>query len=535
MDSAWTKGPVCGIENCRSRLYEEGEDGYQYCQNGHRRGDVLVVGQDDDDFNPLVRRQRAKKPEETEKVQQYFKGHAAFDLYLKCFQLVLRHQLRFLIHTKGLPAELESIVLDLWALRIIQLENRAADTAAEDSQSQFLTTSESEKESEHEQSRTSRQGRRLNATPSFLESLALCYLGMHTLHLPITLGDLRGWATNGEMVYFRAIKHIPPSMRDRLPAQYHGALDPNGVLKLERLHKTVLDLVLSYGKEYGVVFPPRNNPLLLFRYLIELALPLGVYDATIKLAGYLGYNFSFPPEMKTRKSIRGIPDAQIASLLVVCVKLIYPFDGKRRYPHAASEPSAIVLDWNEWWKHISFANKQSAHSPQWTADELMKLTEKDVFTMSDSSLDQYLDWYQRTWIDDRVAEKSKHGDFQRALYDMFPIDRKEGITPKLSQVAENDGGGVETEMAQLRAVHTSLRARRAQADEEMDGGMLRPGSGYKHYRHATDLPETARRFYEVVASRSGLSLEMLTKAVYLTERQVLKWAEAKRKGQELNN
>jgi hypothetical protein len=33
-----TKGPRCGIENCRSRLYEEGEDGYLYCGNGHRKG-----------------------------------------------------------------------------------------------------------------------------------------------------------------------------------------------------------------------------------------------------------------------------------------------------------------------------------------------------------------------------------------------------------------------------------------------------------------------------------------------------------------
>jgi hypothetical protein len=37
-DSGRTKGPVCGVENCRSRWYEEGEDGYLYCQNGHRKG-----------------------------------------------------------------------------------------------------------------------------------------------------------------------------------------------------------------------------------------------------------------------------------------------------------------------------------------------------------------------------------------------------------------------------------------------------------------------------------------------------------------
>jgi RNA polymerase I-specific transcription initiation factor RRN7 len=37
MDSRLEKGPVCGVENCRSRWYEEGEDGYRYCQNGHQQ------------------------------------------------------------------------------------------------------------------------------------------------------------------------------------------------------------------------------------------------------------------------------------------------------------------------------------------------------------------------------------------------------------------------------------------------------------------------------------------------------------------
>ncbi|KAF2472898.1 uncharacterized protein BDR25DRAFT_302497 [Lindgomyces ingoldianus] len=71
MDSARTSGPICGIENCRSRVYEEGEDGYLYCENGHRKGE-LVVGQDDDDFTTAARQKtRAQNPEdESERVYQ---------------------------------------------------------------------------------------------------------------------------------------------------------------------------------------------------------------------------------------------------------------------------------------------------------------------------------------------------------------------------------------------------------------------------------------------------------------------------------
>jgi len=39
MGSHWRKGEICGVDNCRSRLYTVDEnDGYHYCENGHRRG-----------------------------------------------------------------------------------------------------------------------------------------------------------------------------------------------------------------------------------------------------------------------------------------------------------------------------------------------------------------------------------------------------------------------------------------------------------------------------------------------------------------
>lgn len=37
MEKQPMKGRICGVENCRSRRYEEGEDGFLYCQNGHRQ------------------------------------------------------------------------------------------------------------------------------------------------------------------------------------------------------------------------------------------------------------------------------------------------------------------------------------------------------------------------------------------------------------------------------------------------------------------------------------------------------------------
>lgn len=81
MDSRLEKGPVCGVENCRSRWYEEGEDGYRYCQNGHQQfvskvaakeraciytQQGLVRAADDDDDFTLATTTRTRKKRDTD-------------------------------------------------------------------------------------------------------------------------------------------------------------------------------------------------------------------------------------------------------------------------------------------------------------------------------------------------------------------------------------------------------------------------------------------------------------------------------------
>lgn len=89
-------------------------------------------------------------------------------------------------------------------------------------------------------------------------------------------------------------------------------------------------------------------------------------------------------------------------------------------------------------------------------------------------------------------------------------------------------------------------------DQEIPG-INRPGSFYKYYRNVDDLPGKAKVFYEkagkcetqfktsgewkltnTLAENAGLSLDMLCRAVYLTERrlQVCIMAERRRRVEE---
>jgi len=449
---------------------------------------------------------------------------------LKSLQLILRHQLWFLIHERGLPAELETVVQDLWALRILQFESRITSERQEFDSSQAVATSESETDGETNQPGLENRKKKLKDTPNVMDSLVLCYLGIITLRLPVTPGDIYTWTTEGKLTYRRAIKLLPTTMRDRLPAYYHVALDPNSLLSLPRFYSTLIDLEVGFEKEFGILWPPLNTPVLLFRYLKELALPLELYDATIRLGNLLEYDFAIHTEGKTALGIRHVPEAQLIACLVVCVKLYYPFDGERRYPRSISEPAATTFNWRSWCTIIGNAKLKSREGDsQYTVEELTKLKEKDVFSMSGDQMDQYLDFYLSNFLDETHIEANEaNDDFRNAMYGMFPVTT--GIAP--SENRQSDDTGSEKQLETVRAVQGRMRTNQVVADGEEDPGMQRPGQSYMSYKKASNLPEHADVFFEEVARVAGLELHMLVNAVFFTERRVEKWKTARREGKE---
>lgn len=140
-------------------------------------------------------------------------GRASTELHLHCYQLILWKQCYALIHTIGLPSELESVIKDLWALRLQLLKERLSDP---DKDGELLFTSKSEmkkhevvkntggnpnSETEDEDEEVNRKGENVRVRgrdmPTLIESLGICYLAMILLRLPISVGDLqRYWNTH---------------------------------------------------------------------------------------------------------------------------------------------------------------------------------------------------------------------------------------------------------------------------------------------------------------------------------------------------
>lgn len=131
--------------------------------------------------------------------------------------------------------------------------------------------------------------------------------------------------------------------------------------------------------------------------------------AVNRLQRLVGFTYSFP--LSPRRSLKhlALPEAQLLALIVVATKLLFPFDELKRYPTSASEPAAQVLDW-KLWAHTQkqFDKKPSAGGRLPKGNEIL-VNDNDVFKMTTQQLDDYMDWYENSWLDSRGMDRENAG------------------------------------------------------------------------------------------------------------------------------
>jgi RNA polymerase I-specific transcription initiation factor RRN7 len=115
-----------------------------------------------------------------------------------------------------------------------------------------------------------------------------------------------------------------------------------------------------------------------------------------RLATLLGLEFSFPIMHKRTYGVSAYPELQLLSLLIIATKLSHPFDDVERVPQSEDDPTTVKVDW-EIWREI-MAEAPTKGLKRGTE---IKITDIDVMNMTGMQMDDYLNWYQRTWIDDR--------------------------------------------------------------------------------------------------------------------------------------
>ncbi|KAJ5142767.1 Ubiquitin supergroup [Penicillium bovifimosum] len=512
-----TRG-VCGQEGCREIRYYL-DNGLWYCRRGHLQEGVQVA-EDADDFGNLGKTHRLKK-EIKEKISKTLRGRQAYTLFLQTYQLILWKQCHALVHELGFPEELEIVVRDLWALRLQDFTAKITDTEDDDYDTEPELFSSQPTDKDDSRDMGFKPDSRYIEWPRLIDTIALCYLAASLMRLPVCVNDFHDMIIRQDVPYVRALATVPREMRDRLPPEFTGILEVNTLPKAKHIHQSVRAIMLFYQRRFGLVLPALNLPMVLFRQIKRLALPIEVYDAAKTLQELVGFTFRYPEESQyNRKLIQDLPDVQLMVLIVIATKLLFPFDDLKRYPTTGSEPAAQVMDWSLWER----AQSRFDHDPRF-GDNLAKgaaihVTDKDVLNMTSAQMDNYMDWYASSWLDTSRAPTR--------IAELFPISRTGSdaqpiptATPGSSSAPAAPDTTEEKLNALMKTVMQNLKVRRVIPEDE-EAEDKRPGEFYRRYRWESQLTGPARAFYEEAARLAAVPLKSLVHAVSLVEFKIAK-------------
>lgn len=120
-----------------------------------------------------------------------------------------------------------------------------------------------------------------------------------------------------------------------------------------------------------------------------------IYPAVYRLSRMLKVDFSYPILQQSPRAILD-PEFHLIVLIVIATKLSQPFDNLKRFPTSDVDPSALKLDWDEWREIM-----QSPISESLERGKEMEINDNTVMALDGKKIDDYLDWFQRMWLDDR--------------------------------------------------------------------------------------------------------------------------------------
>ncbi|KAJ5713845.1 uncharacterized protein N7483_011026 [Penicillium malachiteum] len=518
-----TRG-VCGQESCRERRYYL-DNGLWFCRRGHLQ-EGRQIEEDPDDFGTQGRTHRVKHEKE-ERSRKTARGRQANTLLLQGYQLILWQQCHALVNEHGFPEELEGVVRDLWALRLRGFSlkiTQSAEDEGDESEPELFSSQASATEDSDEMGLKSRS--RYLEWPRLIEAVCLCYLASVLMRLPICVHDLHRLIVRQELPYIRALKTVPSEIKHKLPPEFVAILDIKKIPKLETLHRTCRDLAIFYQRKFGIVLPSMNSPIILYRHIKRLAVPIDVYEIIKTLQSYLGFTFKYPDQLaeNRRKHSLHLPEVQMVVLIVMATKLLFPFDDIERHPATTMEPATQSMNWQAWMQAQQQFDAEKVTGVEMGKEKIIQMTDSDVLGMDPSKLDEYMDWYEKSWLGTQAVTNQ--------ITDLFPVSQEfpqplpdSEEAPEIPVEVNNEEEALNT---MLQRVMESVVAVPSVPREE-GKRPPRPGVWYHRYRWVSTLPEKARLFYEISAQLAGVDLETLVRAVTVAEWRVAHWQDEQRR------
>lgn len=429
------------------------------------------------------------------------------------------------------------MVRNLWALRLQKLQSRATYDSETDTEAQRseMFSSQSEGESGTDATTNTRRSREIGRTkpsgPGLIDLVCFELIGAMLLRIPLTVADIHRWISAGDLLYYRAAKEVPLSMRIHLPGHLQEQLEPQSIISPDTIHRNVTNMLFLLQADFGMAPPTLNHPLVLFRWIRELSLPVEVFPAVERLAKVLGLDFSYNLGAKvgTAKSLR-YPEIRLMALIVITTKLLFPFDALSRYPKSSYDLTVLKMDWNAWADIHCIKTASTTDGPK-TRDlafeDAFSMTGLDSINMSSETLDQYLDWYENNIASEEIRDRGRAGkdaEFRRALFEWFPASGDPALPLKRPEPEDADAS-LDNKLLQVQRTFNALRI----VDEDGSDDIPRAGTGHMQYRSSAELDGTPKAFHVRAAQVAGFSVHGLVRTVFGLEQQMLKHEKSLRK------
>jgi RNA polymerase I-specific transcription initiation factor RRN7 len=493
MSQSWVRGPVCGVDNCTSRLYRS-VDGLKVCQYGHvMEGNIEINDDQDDNFvqtkrlninltglggdflNPQLRgaSQLLRAPE-TQKLY----GAAAREMYLQCVQCVLEGQTQtvvrlFLGLAHAVAAELITTVKLYWVQTLesclVPKPKRGRD-AELDLADPYVHL------------------------PVTIDLVAVIYLALLTLRLPVYLHSLYSAIRVNRVPYMKCIHLVPRRLLDRLPPSYIHLLEPQKLPQSNELYEAVHLIIKrvgvtliepSWNYYFPLVFQTYQllhfpNAPELFWLTTALASQLCLFEkgtykrketqlalkAVAKMPRFLlqpkgtVYQRGVP-----RGKIIDFPELRVASIVIFTIKFYYA-------SHDASTP---LVDPQVWLNNVH----QYELNHEFPISQTNNV-EEELLNWCDNKINRYCQWVYKHLVPKKSKTfnlpETEGGDgvdeellmMEKRLYQIFDIDEQEYASAGKrsldveSAAASDDvfggyeGGGSSASAAQIRQVEAKL-------------------------------------------------------------------------------
>ncbi|EDO16351.1 hypothetical protein Kpol_1059p42 [Vanderwaltozyma polyspora DSM 70294] len=426
--STFIRGPICGTDNCPSRLWRI-IDGRRTCQYGHvMEGDVEYNDDDDVGGGAITRRLNlttnatgnfqssfnASQMMASQKIEKDKKiyGYEANLLFLKAFQYILRRQCKWLIQEKGFPEYFKKVVKIIWVKYVLYISEN------DEGNDHTFSDDERDKVNRYRYSKKSRKPLGLHMT----STLAILYIATVHCGLPIFMCDYLNWICSSNLPYFKSSMLLPKVWREKLPNYYIGIFDGGSPPSDGKVYQKVANLcnTIKFSAHFNSKF---MYPQLLLKLVIENSLPPEFYLITVQLIGEIdSMEYMVLTEDNSKEYKKFHQSAEIRTISYFLLTL--------RWILFANLGEKCSIEWiNGYLKKIEAFEKSAVTNERNISNIMRDDKNRDVFNWDSKDSIHYLDWVEKKFlptqsypVDDDPSLGIDLRIARRQLYKLLPLN-----------------------------------------------------------------------------------------------------------------